>query len=206
MHEDQLTVYDIDSCVPPFCAQIDDQAPLFSAEAYLPSTDTFETIDLESYRGKWVVLFFYGNHFSFVCPTEHGAMAALYPEFRYHNAEVLGIATEGVFTQKVATRISPSMSAVPYPLVSDRSQVIGRAYRVLDPAKGANFRATLIVDPDGVIKARLLYPPEVGRNAEETLRILQGIQYNLETGEAVPSNWKPGDPGIVKDPDQIGNV
>ncbi|RNA66278.1 peroxiredoxin [Alteribacter keqinensis] len=202
----QLTVYDIDSCVPPFCAQINDPAPLFSAEVYHPSTDTVETIALENYGGRWVVLFFYSNNFSFVCPTELAAMAALYPQFESLNAEVLGISTEGVFTQKVSAQISPSVSTVTYPLVSDRSHFISRAYRVLNPATGANYRATLLIDPEGVIKARMIYPPEVGRNANEILRVLQGIQYGIETGEGVPANWVPGMPGIVKDPGNIGKV
>jgi peroxiredoxin (alkyl hydroperoxide reductase subunit C) len=49
-----------------FCAQTTDAAPLFTAEAYDNVEKRIKKISLESYRGKWVVLFFYGSNFTFV--------------------------------------------------------------------------------------------------------------------------------------------
>ncbi|MBN8193133.1 redoxin domain-containing protein [Bacillus sp. NTK074B] len=50
----------------PFCAQTNDPAPLFIAEAYDNSKKTMNTVNLETYRGKWVILFFYSSDFTFV--------------------------------------------------------------------------------------------------------------------------------------------
>ncbi|EDL65900.1 hypothetical protein BSG1_16630 [Bacillus sp. SG-1] len=49
-----------------FCAQTNDFAALFSAEAFYNSDKEIRTITLEELRGKWVVLFFYGSDFTFV--------------------------------------------------------------------------------------------------------------------------------------------
>jgi NADH-dependent peroxiredoxin subunit C len=134
------------------------------------------------------------------------AVAALYAEFQALGAEVLGISTDSVYAHKVFTKFSPNAARVQYPLVSDRNQMISRAYRVLNPNAGAAMRGTVIIDPQGVIKAKFVYPPEVGRNAFEILRLLQGLRYNLETGQGVPANWVSGQAGIVPDTGMIGEV
>lgn len=43
-------------------------APAFRAKAWYKGD--FKEIGLDSYKGKYVVLFFYPADFSFVCPTE----------------------------------------------------------------------------------------------------------------------------------------
>ena len=48
-------------------ADVQMPAPRFKAKAW---HDGFKDISLESYKGKYVVLFFYPLDFTFVCPTE----------------------------------------------------------------------------------------------------------------------------------------
>lgn len=55
-----------EDCLQPFCAQTNDIAPLFAAEAYDNVDKKMRQIRLESYRGKWVILFFYASDFTFV--------------------------------------------------------------------------------------------------------------------------------------------
>ncbi len=55
-----------EDCILPFCAQTNDPAPLFIAEAYDNAQKKINTVNLESYRGKWVILFFYSSDFTFV--------------------------------------------------------------------------------------------------------------------------------------------
>lgn len=95
---------------------------------------------------------------------------------------------------------------VQYPLVSDRTQEICRSYRVLNEKAGAALRATIIIDPEGTIVSKLVNPLEVGRNAYEILRLLQAIQYGRKTGEGVPANWLPGQPGIQMNTRMIGRI
>ena len=56
----------LEHCVQPFCAITTDLAPLFVAEAYDNVEKKIKKIHLESYRGKWVILFFYPSDFTFV--------------------------------------------------------------------------------------------------------------------------------------------
>lgn len=104
------------------------------------------------------------------------------------------------------TEVSPSASQVTFPLVSDRTHQISKAYRVLNEKAGAALRATIIVDPDGMIVTRFVNPLEVGRNVYEILRIIQALEYNRKTGKGVPANWVPGQPGISKDYKKIGKI
>jgi alkyl hydroperoxide reductase subunit AhpC len=101
---------------------------------------------------------------------------------------------------------SPSLKNFQGPLLSDRNQEISRAYRVLDAKSGAAFRASFFIDPDQIIRAKFIYPREVGRNLDEHIRLLKGLQYSKKTGEGVPANWKPGQPGIIRDPKKIGKI
>jgi hypothetical protein len=50
----------------PNCAQTTDVAPSFIAEAWDNSEKKIRSIQLEDYRGKWVILFFYPSDFTFV--------------------------------------------------------------------------------------------------------------------------------------------
>lgn len=134
------------------------------------------------------------------------AVVAIYSQLRQLNAEVLGISTDSVYAHKIFADVSPLTRTVQYPLVSDRTQEISRAYRVLDPDTGAASRATVIIDPDGMIVSKMIYPREVGRNALEILRLLQGIQYGRSTGLGVPANWVPGMPGIKRDFENVGRI
>jgi NADH-dependent peroxiredoxin subunit C len=118
----------------------------------------------------------------------------------------LGISTDSVYSHKVFTEVSPSAAKVNFPLLSDRTHQISKAYRTLNPKTGATFRVTTIVDPEGIIVTKLVNPLEVGRNVYEILRLLQAIQYGRQTGEGIPANWVPGQQGIKRDPNLIGKI
>jgi peroxiredoxin (alkyl hydroperoxide reductase subunit C) len=119
---------------------------------------------------------------------------------------VLAISTDSVFSHKVFLETSPSLKKVRYPLLSDRNQEISKAYRVLDEKSGAAYRASFFIDPNQIIRAKFIYPREVGRNLEEHVRLLKGLQYSIKTGQGVPANWQPGEAGIIRDPKKIGKI
>ena len=49
------------------CTLVTKEAPDFTAQAVMPD-NSFAELKLSSYRGKYVVLFFYPLDFTFVCP------------------------------------------------------------------------------------------------------------------------------------------
>jgi NADH-dependent peroxiredoxin subunit C len=75
---------------------------------------------------------------------------------------------------------------------------------VLNKEIGASSRTTFIIDPEGVIAARLSNPPDVGRNIYEILRLIAGIKHNKASGEVVPANWMPGQSGVKRETKWIG--
>jgi hypothetical protein len=56
-------------------------APAIALEAYVPGEPEPRSVSLADHLGSWVVLFFYPRDFTFVCPTELHAFAALEADF-----------------------------------------------------------------------------------------------------------------------------
>ena len=64
-------------------------------------------------------------------------------------------------------------------------------------------RTVFIIDPDGVIRAILVYPLTTGRNIKEILRLLMALQVYDKTGNPTPADWMPGDAQLVPPPQTI---
>src|SRR5690606_1282789 len=70
-------------------------APAIKAQAVMPN-GMIESFDLEKYRGKHVILYFYPLAFTFVCPTEIIAFDKKIEEFKARGAEVIGVSVDSV--------------------------------------------------------------------------------------------------------------
>lgn len=184
------------------CLKIGDLAPDFSLEGVLGGEKT--KINLSDQRGRWTVVFFYASDFTFVWPTELAAVAAKMNEFRRLNTVIFGISTDSIYSHKIFTQLSPSGRKINFPLLSDRSQEVSKKYGVLNQKEGFTYRATYIMDPEGVIQAIFINPPSVGRNIDEIIRIVEALQYSQKTNLAIPANWKSGEPGIERDWNMVG--
>jgi peroxiredoxin (alkyl hydroperoxide reductase subunit C) len=57
------------------------------------------------------------------------------------------------------------------------------------PGDEVALRATFIIDPQGVVRYASANDLSVGRNVDEVIRVLDGLQ----TDELCPCNWKKGD-------------
>ncbi|MBI3273134.1 MAG: peroxiredoxin [Planctomycetes bacterium] len=168
------------------------KAPAFKADAVVGTE--FKSIQLEDYRGKWVVLFFYPLDFTFVCPTELTAFQDRLTEFRELGAEVVAVSVDSKFSHLAwnnTPRGKGGLGGVQYPILSDLSKEIARSYDVL-LAAGYALRGLFLIDPEGMVQHATLNAPNVGRNVEETLRVLRASQTALKTGEVCPVNWAPG--------------
>lgn len=132
------------------------------------------------------------------------AVAACYPRIRKLGADAIAISTDSVYSHKVFHETSPNASRVQYPLLSDRTGNIAKAYGVYNYEAGAAFRASFIIDPTGKIRYYSVYPREVARSVPEIVRTLEGTLYGEATGEGVPAGWEPGMPGIKRDFSKVG--
>jgi peroxiredoxin (alkyl hydroperoxide reductase subunit C) len=160
------------------CLRVGQKAPDFTATAVVDQE--FKEISLSQYKGKYVVLFFYPLDFTFVCPTEITAFSDRYSDFSSKNTEVLGVSVDSQFSHLSwiqTARNQGGLGDINYPLVSDLKKEIATAYNVLDDAEGVALRGLFIIDPDGVIMHSTINNLPVGRNVDETLRVLQAFQY-----------------------------
>jgi len=153
-----------------------------------PAT-AFQTFTHDALRGRWQVIFFWPKDFTFVCPTEIAAFAALTREFAARGAQLLGASTDSDYVHLAWRQSHPALKDLPYPMLSDIKRELSTALGILDAGAGVCLRATFIVDPQGIIRHASVNDLSVGRNPEEVLRVLDA----LRTGELCPSNWKKGE-------------
>ena len=161
---------------------------LAEANAQQPE-DYFETVSLNTYPGKWKVVFFYPKDFTFVCPTEIAAFGKLDEEFQDRDTQVLGGSVDNEFSHFNWRATNDELKDVPFPMFSDIKHELIRALGV-ENADGVADRATFIIDPDGIIQFVSVTPDAVGRNVDEVLRVLDALQ----SEEVCACNWEANDP------------
>ncbi|KAF5843141.1 thioredoxin-like protein [Dunaliella salina] len=188
---------------PPPRAAVGSHAPAFKAPAVVDNE--FQTVSLEQFKGQYVVLFFYPKDFTFVCPTEIIAFSDRAKEFAALNTQVIACSTDTEETHLAWIRTPRSKGGLGYmqiPILADTTKAISAQYGVLAPDAGVALRGLFIINPQGVIEQITINNMPIGRSVDETLRLLQAIQYVEKHGEVCPANWKPGAPTMVADPDK----
>lgn len=173
------------------------EAPDFTAQAVM-ADNSFSELSLSSYRGKYVLLFFYPLDFTFVCPSEILAFDRAIATFKEKNCEVLGVSVDSQFTH-FAWRNTPvnngGIGSIHFPLVADLDKSICQAYGVLLP-NGVALRGLFLIDKKGIVQHQLINNLPLGRNVDEAIRILDALQFTEKYGEVCPANWKPGEEGM----------
>lgn len=159
--------------------------------------------------GKWFILFSHPADFTPVCTTEFVAFQRRYNEFRSLNCELIGLSVDQVFSHiKWVEWIKDNLNVnIEFPIIADTGEV-AKTLGLIHPNKGKNtVRAVFFVDPNGIIRAIVYYPQELGRNFDEFLRILKGLRTADEQKVAIPANWPNneliGDKVIIPPPTDI---
>ncbi len=170
---------------------INSQLPEFKVQAF--QNDEFISVSNEDLKDKWSILFFYPADFTFVCPTELGDIADKYEELKDINCEVYSVSTDTHFVHKAWWDTSETIKKIKFPMLADPTGALSRALGTYIEEEGLAYRATFIVNPEGVIKVAEYSDNSVGRNAEEIVRKVQASQFVAENeGEVCPAKWKPG--------------
>ncbi|MBV6411390.1 MAG: alkyl hydroperoxide reductase subunit C [Burkholderiales bacterium] len=158
-------------------------------------------------KGKWSVVFFYPADFTFVCPTELGDMADLYPEFQKLGVEIYAVSTDTHFTHKAWHDTSETIGKIKYPMVGDPTGAITRNFGVMIEAAGLAERGTFVMDPQGRIQIIEINAGGIGRDAAELLRKVKAAQYvAAHPGEVCPAKWKEGDKTLAPSLDLVGKI
>jgi len=146
----------------------------------------------DHFKGKWFVLFSHPADFTPVCTTEFVAFQKRYEEFKKLNCEFIGLSIDQVFSHiKWIEWIKEKLKVeIKFPIIADDLGQLAMKLGMVHPKKGTNtVRAVFIVDPEGIIRAILYYPQEVGRNIDEILRLVKALQTSDKYGVATPANW-----------------
>lgn len=160
------------------------EAPAFSAVA-----SNGKTVKLQDYRGKYLVLYFYPKSFTPGCTHETILFRDHYSELQGLGAEVLGVSRD---TQVVQCSFADRYE-VGFPILSDESGDICRAYAVDRRLWPVAKRVTFLIDPEGMVVARFTHELRIGAHVNDVLEALR----TLSTAPASPSRLDntPASPG-----------
>ena len=177
---------------------INQKAPAFTAPAVMPDGNT-KDISLSDYAGKYVALVFYPKDFTFVCPSELIALDHKVNELETRNTVILGVSMDDVETHAKwrATPIDEGgIGELGYALIADDAKKLSEAYDVVHEASGFSYRATILIDKDGVVQSATHNNLPLGRNMDELVRMVDALQFHEKNGEVCPANWQPGKAGM----------
>lgn len=171
---------------------VGDKLTQFVVTGINPGSDQFFDITEKSFEGKWKVIVFYPKDFTFVCPTEIVAYDKLFQDFADRDAVLLTGSTDNEFCKLAWQRHHEDLSKIRHIQFADTqrrnadydSLSLADQLGVFFDRAGAALRATFIVDPGNTIQHVTVNNLDVGRNPEETLRVLDALQ----TGELCACN------------------
>ena len=196
------------------------KAPSFTAAAVVNGKQIVDNFSLDQYLGQQeIILFFYTKDFTAVCPTEILAFQENLDEFEKRGVAVIGVSTDSEDSH-LAWLTTPKkkggIMGVTYPLVSDVSKTIAFNYGVLGGEYHYNdlgqlifegapiaFRGTFFIDKSGIVRHEYINFFPLGRNIEDTIRIVDAWHHIEMYGEVCPANWKPGEDSIKDTPESI---
>lgn len=150
----------------------------------------FKTIDnsIHQQDGQWLVVFFWPKDFTFVCPTEIAEFNKHHGDFKDRDAVLLGASTDSEFVHHAWRVHHDDLRGLTFPMLADTSKTLSRELGILTDGEEVCYRATFIVDPQGIIRWVSVYDLSVGRSVKEVLRVLDALQ----TDELCPCNWEKG--------------
>ena len=145
--------------------------------------------DFKNDDNRWTVMFWWPKDFTFVCPTEIAEFNNAFDEFRDRDTVLIGASTDSEFVHLAWRHDHEDLRGLQFPMLADTSKSLAEDLGILEPNERIAYRATFIIDPDNVIRFVSVNDLSVGRNVEEVIRVLDGLQ----TDELCPCNWKKGE-------------
>ncbi len=147
------------------------------------------TNDIHTAPGKWMVMFWWPKDFTFVCPTEIASFNNVYSEFADRDTVLIGASTDSEFVHLAWRKDHSDLRDLKFPMLADTSKSLAEELGILEAEEKIAYRATFIVDPQGIVRWVNVNDLSVGRNVEEVIRVLDALQ----TDELCPCNWKKGE-------------
>ncbi len=172
---------------------------------------------------KKVLLFWYPKDFTFVCPTELHAFQEALPEFQKRNTLVMGASCDTAevhFAWLNTSKDSGGIEGVTYDLLADSNRNLANTLGILDETNervdeetgvvlvdgdSVPYRATYLIDEEGMVFHEGINHMPIGRNVAEYLRLIDAFTHVQEKGEVCPANWEEGKDAMNANRDGVAN-
>jgi peroxiredoxin (alkyl hydroperoxide reductase subunit C) len=193
------------------------KAPSFKASAVVNGGEFAEEFSLDQFIGnKHVLFFFYPLDFTFVCPTEIIAFQKRIQDFKDRNVEVIGCSIDSKFSHWAwlnTPQNKGGIEGVKFPLVADIDKTIALNYGVLAGFYDYNeegqmvwmgnqgedavaYRGLFLIDKKGIVRHQVVNDLPLGRSVDESLLMIDALQFFEEKGEVCPADWNRGKDGL----------
>ncbi len=189
----------------PSLPRINEPAPNFEAKS------THGPLKLSDFNGKWIVLFSHPADFTPVCSTEFIEFARRADEFAKRGVQLIGLSVDSVpahiaWIRNIEQHF-PDVK-ITFPVIADLDTKVAQKYGLIHPSASetATVRAVFVIDDKGIIRALIYYPMSLGRNIDEIVRVIDGLQTADTNACATPANWRPGDKVVVPPPQTIADA
>ncbi|MCB9045802.1 MAG: peroxiredoxin [Chitinophagales bacterium] len=172
------------------CVTVGSKFPEFNKKAVvsLEKGKEFQNISNSDMEGKWAVMFWWPKDFTFVCPTEIAEFNNNFENFEDRDTILLGASTDSEFVHLAWRKDHDDLRGLKFPMIADTSKSLAEELSILEPNEKIAYRATFIIDPQGIVRWLNINDLSVGRNVDEVLRVLDALQ----TDELCPCNWTKG--------------
>jgi alkyl hydroperoxide reductase subunit AhpC len=173
------------------CVTVGNKFPEFNKKSVvsLEKGKEFQNISNSDLEGKWSVMFWWPKDFTFVCPTEIAEFNNNFDNFQDRDTVLLGASTDSEFVHLAWRNDHQDLRGLKFPMIADTSKSLAEELGILEPTEKIAYRATYIIDPQGIVRWVNINDLNVGRNVDEVLRVLDALQ----TDELCPCNWKKGE-------------
>ena len=174
-------------------------------------TKTINVLDLAKRKKTKILLFWYPKDFTFVCPTELHAFQAALPEFTSRNTIVIGASCdtpEVHFAWLNTPKDDGGIEGITFDLIADSNRNLSSILGILDgrintprnegfgttviEGDNVTYRATYLIDEEGVVFHEGVNHMPLGRNVNEYIRLIDAFTHVQEKGEVCPANWETG--------------
>lgn len=209
-----------DECTGPGCGCCEDCAPRMPmigepAPSFKANTTQGQINFPSDFEGKWIILFSHPADFTPVCTTEFMTFGSMAEEFEALNVQLVGLSVDSIYAHIAWLRKIQDIKwkkmkniEVKFPLIEDIKMDVSRKYGMVQSSVSDTqaVRSVFFIDPKGIIRAMIYYPPSLGRNFDEIKRVILALQKADKENVATPADWRPGMDVILPAPGSCGTA
>ncbi len=196
--------------------------PNLSVTAINEMGDKFElnVLDKAISEKKKVLLFWYPKDFTFVCPTELHAFQNTLAQFEERNTLVIGASCDSAevhFAWLTTAKDNGGIEGVTYDLIADTNRNLAKVLNILDgqpeynkaldttliSGDNVSYRATYLIDEEGIVFHEGINHMPLGRNVNEYLRLIDAYIHVQDKGEVCPANWETGKEAMTENRESV---